>query len=76
MLKIMGKKIFTVFRRYVCLSKPMVIYPLVKISKTFERKIMIIFLSIFLNMCFRCSKELSHRDCSFEYPQHYVLVDI
>ena len=23
-----------------------------------------------LNMCFRCSKEPSHRDGSFEYPQH------
>ena len=21
-------------------------------------------------MCFGCSKEPSHRDCSFEYPQH------
>ena len=31
---------------------------------------MIIFLSISLNMCFRCSKEPSHRDGSFEYPQH------
>ena len=33
-------------------------------------KIVIIFLSIRLNMCFGCSKELSHRDSSFEYPQH------
>ena len=31
---------------------------------------MIIFLSISLNMCFGCSKEPSHRDGSFEYPQH------
>ena len=31
---------------------------------------MIIFFSISLNMCFGCSKELSHRDSSFEYPQH------
>ena len=31
---------------------------------------MIIFLSISLNMCFRCSKEQSHQDGSFEYPQH------
>ena len=34
------------------------------------RKIAIIFLSISLNMCFGCSKEPSHRDGSFEYPQH------
>ena len=34
------------------------------------RKIVIIFLSISLNMCFGCSKELSHRDSSFEYTQH------
>ena len=34
------------------------------------RKIVIIVLSISLNMCFGCSKEPSHRDGSFEYPQH------
>ena len=34
------------------------------------RKIVIIFLSISLNMCFGCSKDPSHRDGSFEYPQH------
>ena len=34
------------------------------------RKIVIIFLSISLNLCFWCSKELSHWDSSFEYPQH------
>ena len=33
-------------------------------------KIAIIFLSISLNMCFGCSKKLSHRDGPFEYPQH------
>ena len=32
--------------------------------------VIIIFLSISLNMCFGCSKEPSHRDGSFEYPQH------
>ena len=31
---------------------------------------MIIFLSISLSMCFGCSKEPSHREGSFEYPQH------
>ena len=30
----------------------------------------IIFLSISFNICFGCSKESSHRDGSFEYPQH------
>ena len=40
------------------------------VKQTFERKIAIIFLSISLNMCFGCSKEPSHRDGSFEYPQH------
>ena len=34
------------------------------------RKIVIIFLSISLNMCFVCSKETSIPDGSFEYPQH------
>ena len=29
-----------------------------------------IFLSINFDMCFGCSKEPSHRDGSFEYPQH------
>ena len=29
-----------------------------------------IFLPISLNMCFGCSKEQSHRDGYFEYPQH------
>ena len=33
-------------------------------------KIVIIFLSISLNMCFGCSKEPSHSDGSFECPQH------
>ena len=35
-----------------------------------KHKIAIIFLSISLNMCFGCSKEMSHGDGSFEYPQH------
>ena len=41
-----------------------------QLSKNNLRKIEIIFLSISLNICFGCSKEPSHRDCSFEYPQH------
>ena len=44
--------------------------PQVKISKYFERKIVIIFLPINLNMGFGCSEEPSHRDGSSEYPQH------
>ena len=28
------------------------------------------FLSISFNICFGCSKEPSHQDGSFEYPQH------
>ena len=41
-----------------------------QLNKTFLRIIVIIFLSISKNMCFGCSKEPSHRDGSFEYPQH------
>ena len=33
------------------------------------RKIVIFCLAISLNMCFGCSKEQSHRDSSFQYPQ-------
>ena len=33
------------------------------------------FLPINFNICFGCSKETSHWDGSFEYPQH-VLVEI
>ena len=39
-------------------------------SKKVECRIAIVFLSISLNMCFGCSKEPSHRDGAFEYPQH------
>ena len=35
-------------------------------------KIVNIFLSIGLNICFGCSKEPSHRDGSFEYSQHIL----
>ena len=37
-----------------------------------KSKIVIIFLSISLNVCYWCSKETSHWDGSFEYPQHMV----
>ena len=36
----------------------------------FERKIANIFLPVSLNICFGCSKEPSHWDSSFEYPQY------
>ena len=42
------------------------------IDKKNELKIAIISLSINLNMCFGCSKEPSHEDDSFEYPQHML----
>ena len=42
----------------------------VQLSKTFEFKIVVIFLPINANICFWCSKEPSHRDGSFDYPQH------
>ena len=35
-----------------------------------QRKIVNIFLPINFNICFGCSKEPSHWDGSFEYPQH------
>ena len=43
-----------------------------QLSKIFKHKIVIIFLSISLTMCFGCSKEPSHPDGSFEYPQHMI----
>ena len=43
---------------------------LVKISKIFQPKIVNIFLPIIFSICFVCSKEPSHGDGSFEYPQH------
>ena len=40
------------------------------IRKFHQQKNVIIFLPIILNMCFGFSKEQSHWDGSFEYPQH------
>ena len=37
-----------------------------------KHKVVMIFLPISLNMCFGCSKEASHLDGSFEYPQHIL----
>ena len=42
----------------------------VQIRTFYERKIVIIFLPINLNMCFGCSKEPSHWDGSFKHPHH------
>ena len=41
-------------------------------TQHFLRKIVIFSLPININMCFGCSKEPSHWDGSFEYPQHMV----
>ena len=41
-----------------------------QLSKLFERKIVIIFLTNNFNRCVGSSKEPSHRDGSFECPQH------
>ena len=40
-----------------------------EINKNFEHKIVNIFVCVNFNICFGCSKESSHRDGSFEYPQ-------
>ena len=47
------------------------LYSVGQISKFVQRKIAIIYSSISLYMCFGCSKEPSHYDSSFEYPQHW-----
>ena len=39
-------------------------------TEKFQHKIVNIFLPISFNICFGCSKEPSHLDGSFEYPQH------
>ena len=42
----------------------------VKVNKKYQRKIVNIFLPINFNINFGCSKEPSHLDGFFEYPQH------
>ena len=49
-------------------------YSKVQLSKYSEHKNCDFFLSINLNMCFGCSKEPSHWDGSFEYPQHMLWI--
>ena len=39
-------------------------------KQIFERKVVNIFLPFSFNKSFVCSKEPSHRDSSFEHPQH------
>ena len=41
-----------------------------RLNKIFQRKIVKNFIPIFFSICFECSKEPSHWDGSFEYPQH------
>ena len=48
----------------------MIILHIGQVKNKFERNIALILLSISLNMCFGCSKELSYLDGSFEHPQH------
>ena len=45
-------------------------------NKNFQRKIVNIFLPINFNICFGCSKEPSHWDGSFGYPQHMFWLKI
>ena len=40
----------------------------------FERKIVVIFLPININICFGCSKEPSQWDGSFEHPKHMFIL--
>ena len=40
------------------------------VSKLFTHKNEFIFQAISFNTCYGCSKEPSHGDGSFEYPQH------
>ena len=63
--KLIGKKIFTILR-----SKLLFIKTYIQINKKVDCKIIYIFLTISLNSCFGCSKETSHWDGPFEYPQH------
>ena len=44
----------------------------VQVRKHLSIKLYFLFLPINLNLCFWCSKEPSHCDGSFEYPQHIV----
>ena len=41
-------------------------------NKNFQRKNVNIFLAVIFSICFGCLKEPSHRDGSFEYPQHMI----
>ena len=54
----------------IFIQSDLCLHPLVQIGKTFQHKIANVFLSIRYYICFGCSKEPSHRDGSFNYPQH------
>ena len=59
------------------LNFPTYILTLISIGldkQIFECKIVNFFLLISFNICCGCSKEPSHRDGSFEYPQHMFWV--
>ena len=57
--------------RYYCTS---ILYNTGSLYQNFERTIVIVSLSISLSMCFGYSKEPSHGDGSFEYPQHMFIL--
>ena len=67
MFKLIGKKKIAILRSNILLVWTFDIGP---VKKKIKRKIVIIFLSINLNICFGCSKEPSFWDHSIEYPQH------
>ena len=73
MLKLMGKKTFPILHKDMLIILNMtkcMLFPKGQLSKNGLRRIAIIFLSVSFNMSFGCSREPSHRDGSFEYPQH------
>ena len=55
----------------VCLCPTKRMLGLYGLNKILGHKIVYIFLSVNLNICFGCSIELSHWDSSFEYQEHY-----
>ena len=48
--------------------------PLHSLNYNHEISIKLLFMYNSLNVSFGCSKEPSHRDGSFEYPQHILLL--
>ena len=60
---------FTITSRDMRLISPSMSF-IAEDNKILEYKIENIFLTNHSNVCFGCSKEPSHRDGSFEHPQH------